>query len=192
MDFDDMSVIIAAMAGVFIVVMLIVLALYLIGAIARYRYLKIRSYENAWMAFIPIANIWAIVEATYGRREKVNIYGWDAPIIVLKLWPIVSYALAIIINVIPVLGSVLSLILYVLNIAVMAMIFRDMMEVLDRPQEMVTAVIAVIFHIVSDIMILGATGKFRAGEQDWATDVRELGSQTSTDGPLSFLNSKIN
>ena len=110
----------------------------------------------------------------------------------LKLWPIVSYALAIIINVIPILGSVLSLILYVLNIAVMAMIFRDMMEVLDRPQEMVTAVIAVIIHIVSDIMILGATGKFRAGEQDWATDVRELGSQTSTDGPLSFLNSKIN
>ena len=43
MDFDDMSVLIAAMAGVFIVVMLIVLALYLIGAIARYRYLKIRS-----------------------------------------------------------------------------------------------------------------------------------------------------
>ena len=192
MDFDDMSVLIAAMAGVFIVVMLIVLALYLIGAIARYRYLKIRSYENAWMAFIPIANIWAIVEATYGRREKVNIYGWDAPIIVLKLWPIVSYALAIIINVIPVLGRVLSLVLYVLNIAVMAMIFRDMMEVLDRPQEMVTAVIAVIFHIVSDIMILGATGKFRAGEQDWATDVRELGSQISTDGPLSFLNGKIN
>ena len=192
MDFDDMSVLIAAMAGVFIVVMLIVLALYLIGAIARYRYLKIRSYENAWMAFIPIANIWAIVEATYGRREKVNIYGWDAPIIVLKLWPIVSYALAIIINVIPVLGSVLSLILYVLNIAVLAMIFRDMMEVLDRPQEMVTAVIAVIFHIVSDIMILSATGKFKAGEQDWATDVRELGSQTSADGPLSFLNSKIN
>ena len=78
MDFDNWGVIIAAMTGVFVVVSIIVLALYLISAFARYKYLKIRSYENAWFAFIPIANIWSIVEATYGRREKVIIYGWEA------------------------------------------------------------------------------------------------------------------
>ena len=191
MDFDNWGVVLAAMTGVFIVVSIIALALYLISAFARYKYLKIRSYENAWMAFIPIANIWAIVEATYGRKEKIIIYGWEAPAIVLKLWPIVTYALALIINIIPIIGNILSMLLFVLNVAVMAMIFKDMMEQLNRPQEMVMAVIAVVFHIVSDIMILSATGSFQPGQQDWQTDNRELNSQTVMDGPLSFLNGKI-
>ena len=191
MDFDNWGVIIAAMTGVFVVVSIIVLALYLISAFARYKYLKVRSYENAWFAFIPIVNIWAIVEATYGRKEKIIIYGWEAPAIVLKLWPIVTYALALIINIIPIIGNILSMLLFVLNVAVMAMIFKDMMEQLNRPQEMVMAVIAVVFHIVSDIMILSATGSFQPGQQDWQTDNRELNSQTVMDGPLSFLNGKI-
>ena len=72
MDFDNWGVVLAAMTGVFIVLSIIALALYLISAFARYKYLKIRSYENAWMAFIPIVNIWAIVEATYGRKEKIQ------------------------------------------------------------------------------------------------------------------------
>ena len=191
MDFSDLNGFLAAIAGVFAIASVIALALFLIGSIARYKYLKIRSYENAWFAFIPIANIWAIVEAVYGKRERINIYGWEAPAIVLKLWPIVTYVLALIINVIPAIGSVLSLFLYILNIAVLVMIFRDMMEQLDRPQEMVTAVIAIVFHIVSDIMILSATSSFQPGQQDWQTDNRELNSQTVIDGPLSFLNGKI-
>ena len=97
----DIDGFIAAIAGVFAVAAVIGIILYLIASIARYRYLRIRSYENAWMAFIPIVNIWAVVEATYGRRERINIYGWDAPATVLKLWPIVTYALALVINVIP-------------------------------------------------------------------------------------------
>ena len=46
-------------------------------------------------------------------------------------------------------------------------------SIVDRPQETVTAVIVVIFHIIADIMIL------------------MLGSQTAIGGPLSFLNGKI-
>lgn len=187
----DWDVFYAAIAGTFAVVAVIGIVLYLIGAIARYRYLRIRSYENAWLAFIPLANIYAVVEATYGRKERINIYGWDAPAVVLKLWPIVTYALALVINIIPAIGSILSLLLCILNIAVLAMIFRDVMEQLDRPQETVTAVIVVIFHIIADIMILIETGKFSPGQQDWQTDNRVLGSQTAIGGPLSFLNGKI-
>ena len=191
MDYSDFDGFIAAMAGVFMISAVIILILYLISSFARYKYLKIRSYENAWMAFIPIVNIWAIVEATYGNKERINIYGWEAPAIVLKLWPVVAYALALVINVIPLVGNILSLLLTVLEVAILAMIFKDMMEHLDRPQEMVTAVIAVVIHLVSDIMILSATSSFQPGQQDWQTDNRVLNSQTSIDGPLSFLNDKI-
>ncbi len=178
----------AAMTGVFMVAGVIGIALYLVAAYARYRYLRIRNYDNAWMAFVPIANIWAVVEATYGKQDRITIYGWDAPALVLKLWPIVTYVLALVINVIPLIGSVLSIILSVLNIAVLAMIFKDMMEQLENPQDTVMAVIAVIFHIISDIMIISAAGKFAPGSQDWQTDSRVPGSQTVIGGPLSFMN----
>ena len=191
MDFNDMDGYLAAITGVFAIGAAIALALFLVGCVARYKYLKIRSYENAWLAFIPVANIWAIVEATYGNREKINIYGWDAPAIVLRLWPIVTYALALVINIIPLIGNILSILLYVLNIAVTVMIFRDVMEQMERPQEMVTGVIAVIFRIVAHIMMLSAASRFQPGQQDWKTDNRELNSQTVLDGPLSFLNGKI-
>ncbi len=188
MDIEKVLTVLGAAIGV---VSLIGLILYLIASIARYRYLKIRSYENAWLAFIPIANIWAVVEATYGNREKINIYGWEAPAIVLKLWPIVTYVLALVINVIPLIGSVLSILLYILDIAVLAMIFKDIMEQLDKPQETVTAVIVVIFRVIADILILSAASRFQNGEQDYRTDNRILGSQANIGGPLSFLNGKI-
>lgn len=180
-----------AISGVFAFASVICLILYLVASYARYRYLKVRSYEKAWMAFIPIANIWALVEATYGNRERVIIYGWDAPAIVLKLWPMVTYVLALIINMIPPIGNILSILLYVLNVAVLVMIFKDMMENLEKPQDNVIAVVAVIFHIVSDIMIISASGSFDPGQQNWQTDSRVLGSQTVMNGPLSFLNGKI-
>ncbi len=185
---QDFDAFIAGFMGIFAFTSVICLAFYLIAAFARYRYLRIRSYDKAWMAFIPIANIWAVVEATYGKQEKINIYGWDAPAIVLKLWPMVIYVLAIVINVIPVLGNALSVLLRVLNIAVFVMIFRDMMENLENPQDTVISIIAVIIHLVGDIMILSITGRFNPGEQDWQTDNRVLGSQTMMNGPLSFLN----
>ena len=180
-----------SMTGVFAKISVIGLALYLVASFARYKYLRIRSYENAWMAFIPIANIWALVEATYGKSDRINTYGWDAPAIVLKLWPMVTYVIAIVINVIPFIGNVLSLLLSVLNIAVLVMIFKDMMEHLEKPQETVMAVIAVIFRIVSDIMIISACGSFEPEEQNWQEDTRIPGSQTTIGGPLSFLNGKI-
>ena len=54
-----------ALSRVFVVAGIVSVALYLVAAFARYRYLRIRSYENAWMAFIPVANVLALVEATY-------------------------------------------------------------------------------------------------------------------------------
>ncbi len=92
---------------------------------------------------------------------------------------------------IPYAGSILSLLLTILNIAVLTMIFRDVMEQLDKPQETVTAVIVVIFSFIADIMILVETGRFSPGQQDWKTDNRVLNSQTRIGGPLSFLNGKM-
>ncbi len=188
-NFNEETLGLIIVFGGFIAVFFIIwLVFYLIDAIARYRYLKVRSYENAWMAFIPIVNIWASVEATYGDPEKINIYGWNAPAIVMKLWPVVCYILSMLINFLPIAGSILSLILSVLNIIVLIMLFKDMMERLDNPQDGFMAVIAVIIPVISSAVIIDGTRKFNDGDQNWKEDSRVLKSQTETNGPLSFMN----
>ncbi len=172
----------------FAVILVIMLVLYLIDAIAKYKYLRVRSYENAWMAFIPIINIWAVVEATYGNGETINMYGWDAPAVVVKLWPIVTYVLAAAINLIPFVGQFLSLALAILNFAVMLMIYRDMMERLGKQEDIALAIILVLISIAASIKILMTSSNFAPGSQDYKNDDRVLSSQTATDGPLSFMN----
>lgn len=188
MDTNNITAIFAVLGTVIAISAVIVIIFYLVGAIASYKYLQVRSYENSWMAFIPIVNIWALVEATYGTDETINVYGWDAPAVVLKLWSVVTYILALMINVIPVIGNALSLLLSILNIAILLMIYKDMMERLENPQEGFGAVIAVIIHIIADIKVIGATGRFSPGQQNWHEDNRVLSSQTVTGGPLSFMN----
>ena len=191
MDYDDLGVVLGAFAIVIAVMTVIALIFYIIGAISSYKYLKVRSYENAWMAFIPIINIYALVEATYGQGDKINIYGWEAPAIILKLWPVVTYVLALVINVVPVIGSALSMLLTILNIAVLLLIYKDMMERLESPDDGFGAIVAVVIHIIADIKVLGAAGRFQPGQQNWRADDRVLASQAAIGGPLSFLNGKI-
>ena len=188
-NMDDYGFGLMAVMGMFFAVILVImLVLYLIDAIAKYKYLRVRSYENAWMAFIPIINIWAVVEATYGNGETINMYGWDAPAVVVKLWPIVTYVLAAAINLIPFVGQFLSLALAILNFAVMLMIYRDMMERLGKQEDIALAIILVLISIAASIKILMTSSNFAPGSQDYKNDDRVLSSQTATDGPLSFMN----
>lgn len=169
---------ILAMLGGFVVVFLIIgLVLYLLDAIARFKYLKVRGYENAWFAFIPIVNIWASVTTTYGSAEKIKFYGVEVPAIVIKLWSVVYYVATVIVTRLPVASGTIGFVLTLVNIAVILQIYRDMMERLDNPQDTVSAVVAVIINFISDIKLLGAAGKFQPGQLDYRTDERVLSSQ---------------
>ena len=57
--------VLAALGGCVVVMLLVSLVFYLVVAVGRFKYLQVRGYQNAWMAFIPIANHYACVEATY-------------------------------------------------------------------------------------------------------------------------------
>ena len=169
----------------------LILALYLLDAVSRYKYLKVRGYEKSILAFIPFANIWASVEATYGKGDKINIYGWKAPALILKLWGVVFYALTVAVSGIPVVGRLIGLALLVANVAVMAQLYADMMERLDEPQERLASVVAVIINFVASYKLIRAAGRFKAGQQSYRDDDRTLRSQGTADGPLSFVNDKI-
>ena len=185
----DDSQVLTVLGGFAVFFLIIGLVLYLLDAISTFKYLKVRGYESSWMAFIPFVNVWATVEATYGKVDKIKVYGWNAPAVVIKLWALVTIVLAGIATMIPSIGSVLSTVIYILNVAVLVQIYQDTMERLEKPQEIVPAVIAILIAIISDIMILGAAGKFQNGQIDYSTDERVLQSQIKEGGLLSFLNS---
>ena len=180
----------AALGGLILFIGIIGFAFYAVDAIARYKYLKVRGYQNAWMGIIPFANIWATVEATYGNVEKVRVYGWDAPSIVVKLWPVITCGLSAICTRIPGIGGTLSTVIAILNIAVMVQIFRDSMERLDDPQSTGFSILAVVIGIIGSIKLLSGAGKFLPGSKDYMTDSNVLASQSAESGTLSFLNGK--
>ena len=184
--------VLAALGGFVVVMALISIAFYVVVAIGRFKYLQVRGYQNAWMAFIPIANHYACVEATYGPVNYINLYGWRAPSVVLKLWTVITYALSFVVSYIPFVGFILSIALTVLNVAVLVQIFKDEMERLEEPQTTGFAVLANIISIIAGIKLLTASGKFVPGSQNWTMDQRILTSQTVLDGPLSFMNGSNN
>ncbi len=170
------------------ILMIIILALFLLDAFARYKYLKVRGYDKCWMAFVPLANMWATVDATYGKTDKINIYGWQAPAIILKLWAVVLFLVLVIAGRIPVIGSLICFAMEIANIAVFIQIYRDMMERLYSPQEGAEVILAVIIHFISSIKILGAAKKYDQDELDYRQEERVLRSQRMGEGMLSFMN----
>ena len=166
----------------------IMVVLYILGAIARFKYLRVRGYENSWLAFIPVINVYGLVEATYGKGEKIRIYGWDAPAIVLKIWPIINFILSFFLSPIPYIGGVIGLVLTILNIMFLVLIFRDSMERLNKQVSSGLAVLAILITLVQNIMLLCEASKYEAGSLNYIYDNRILISQSTEGGVFSFLN----
>ncbi len=185
---SDLSRVIGVLAAFGLVITVVVLAFYLIDAIARFKYLKVRGYANSWMAFIPIANTYSTVEATYGNPEKISLYGLLLPSVLVKLYPLVISVAAGVFAYIPYVGSIASTLISVITIAIGVQIFRDMMLRLDKETSIGLAVVANIIPLVLPIMLMVACKGMADGQYDYAADTRELPSQTDTNGPLSGLN----
>ncbi len=179
-----------AVWGMMAILMVVILGVFIFDAFARYKYLKVLGYERSWLAFIPIANIFATVEATYGKQEKINIYGWKAPAIILKLWGVAVAVAILVLGRIPFLGRLIVLAMQIVNIAVIVQLYRDMMERLYCPQDVAESVIAVIIRFVSSIKVISTAKKYDAGEIDYRKEERELSSQKTSDGLLSFMNGR--
>ena len=176
--FDD--AIFTAIAGAFIILGIIVIAFYLVDAFARYKYLKVRNYPCAWMAFLPIANVYATVEATYGNVETIKVYGIEMPAIGVKLFPVLLSCLAGIGSQIPGVGSTISSLLGIVTIAFMVAIYIDVLKRIRKEMSLPFAIIANIFSIVGSIYLLISCNGLNDGQYDYKSDANPLYSQTRT------------
>ena len=171
---DDLMVVLGSFFMMFAVIFI---ALYLLDAIATFKYLKVRGYENAWMAFIPIVNTYASVDATYGNVDTIKVLGIQLPAIVVKLYPLIFSVLSGVCSRIPTVGSALATIISVATIVLAVVVFIDMMERINTEVTVGFAVLANIIAIIAPIKILMSCSGLQPGQFDYKTDMRVLKSQ---------------
>lgn len=164
--------------GIFLAI--ICLVLYIIDAIARFRYLKVRAYKSAWMAFIPLLNIYACVDATYGSADKINIFGVSCPAMVVKLYPIILSVITGITSRISAISSIGSTITFIISIIFGVIVYKDMLERIGQEISIGFSVLCNIISIVGSIKLLSATKGLQDGQYDYNTDLRVLHSQSGT------------
>lgn len=100
-----------AVLGAYIVVILIVgIAWYVVSSLAHMKALKAMGYSNAWLAWIPLGQWYALADAAADGQEKVTLFGnLSVPAMLYKLWWIVW----IVISFVPVIGSLAAMVVFI-------------------------------------------------------------------------------
>ena len=89
---DDLSVIFMLGGAVILIVLVVLIALYIVSSLSIFRLLKIYGYQNAWIAWIPIINQYALGDVAI-TEEKVKIGTVDLPAFLFKFWWIGAFIL---------------------------------------------------------------------------------------------------
>ncbi|MCR5402301.1 MAG: hypothetical protein K6E91_00565 [Butyrivibrio sp.] len=168
----------AVLGSMLVVLIIIGLIFYIVDAIARVKYLRIRGYKASWMAFIPILNIYASVDATYGNVEKINLYGVSLPAIVVKLYPLIFSVITAIVTRIPAISSIGTTIVYICEVIIGIMILKDMLERIGTDISIAFSVLANVIPIIGSIKLLTSCKGLKDCQFDYTTDLRVLQSQS--------------
>ena len=100
---DDFAVVMAVLGAYLVVIVVIVLAVYVLSSLAHMKALKALGYDKAWMAWIPLAQYYALADVAAGNQESVTLFGSvSVPAILYKFWWIVW----IVVSFVPVIGSI--------------------------------------------------------------------------------------
>ena len=168
----------AVMGSMLVVLIIIGFIFYIVDAIARVKYLRVRGYKASWMAFIPILNIYACIVATYGNVEKINLYGVSLPAICVKLYPVIFIVIGAIVTQIPAISGICSTIIYICEVIIGVMILRDMFERIGTEISLAFSILANIIPIVGSIKLITSCKGLMDGQYDYKTDLRTLQSQS--------------
>ncbi len=98
---------VAAIAGsivLIIVALVALLAVYVLTALAYQKVFKKFNYPRPWMAWIPLANSWAIADVIQDKEGNVTIFGQKIPAMAFNFWFVVPFLLSYI----PGIGSLLN------------------------------------------------------------------------------------
>lgn len=140
MNFNEGFVfsILAFSSGLFIFLLLVSIAFYILYSLGLYKLAKNRNFENPWLAWIPIANLYVLAKLV----ESLKIGDLEIPMleIVLPVGALVSYLL----NPVPIIGFIVSILYIILVILVLFKLYK-----IYRPD---SAVLWIIISIILPFM----------------------------------------
>jgi hypothetical protein len=90
---------------------LFVVAIYVVTALGYYKCLKSFGYQNAWMAWVPFANSYALADVAANGQQEINLIGTvKIPVILYKFW----WAVTLVVSFFPIIGGLVALVIRVI------------------------------------------------------------------------------
>jgi len=119
---DYASSILAFTGAALVITFAIVIAIYIVYSLAFFKALKKVDYRNPWLAWIPVAQHFALADAAFDDDKETSVIFFGKctlPKMVVNFYWVITYVIAFI----PVIGSIASLIL---NVLVLGAIFAKL------------------------------------------------------------------
>jgi len=153
-----------------VVVGILILASYLIGVAALYRFFLVRNYQHKWMAFFPVANVYGLVEATYGTHESINLFGKDIPSIFIKFHPIILTVFGGICTQVPFIGGVIEILCSIAIYVIATIIYLKQFEIIQKPISIPFAIVCNLIPVVGHINLFIKCRGIANGKYDYSVD----------------------
>ena len=132
----------------FIAIFLI--ALYVVTALATMKALRILGYANAWFAWIPFLNIYALVDAT--GEDNADIFGLSISTSILRFYSLIAFGCSFV----PFVGGIVSCII---NLLCGWWMYKNVYALLDGKSpddESVIALLSALIGIIPIFKFFGA------------------------------------
>jgi hypothetical protein len=143
-----------AILGAFsLLTVLIFIAAYVVTSFGYYKALKRLGYQNAWLAWIPIANLYALADVAANGEESINVIGTlEVPAMVYKLW----WLAMLVFYFVPVIGWLLTIIFRIIFLGDVFMRLFARIDNVTRQEEQVLGYIAGFIPFVAVVKFIVA------------------------------------
>lgn len=130
------------------------IALYVLYGVSHMKALKMMGYQNAWAAWIPFYNSYALADCIPETRGEVQLASLTIPGDLFKLWWLLSF----IVGFVPVIGTLASL---AINIFCGGYCYSSIFSILERKPKHEVETIGYLsgwLDIIASIKFLGYNG----------------------------------
>lgn len=149
-------------AAILIIVLLIVcIAAYIINAIGIYKFLKMTEYNKPWMAWIPVAQVFAWIDTWDDESGYYTFNGMRIPSGICKWAPILVF----VIGIIPLLSALSGIIGLVVRLVIYMPVMGSIFAELDNKDEhdvLLKAIVCAIIPIVFSCLMFKYSREFDA------------------------------
>jgi hypothetical protein len=146
-----LMVYLALLGAYALVTIIVVIAVYVVLSLGFYKALKRLGYANAWMGWVPVANLYALADVAADGQDNINVIGTvTIPAMLYKFW----WAIVFVANFVPAIGSILAIAIQVICFGNIFIRLFARMSYTSQQEQQVIGYISGLLPIVGAIKFL--------------------------------------